>query len=843
MYQVYLNNNVSQWSNLWMQMGELLAHELGHTLGLSHSWVDCGTSIPDIIPCPNNINWCSPDGPSITPPCLNNTMGYSSLRRWFSPKQIGRMHRNLTNRDIARFVRHELVSGQNITVSSSQTWATNRFVFGDITVQTGSTLTINSKVFMPIGSKIIVQRGARLYLSCANLMTCRNPLSSLKINANGDYWDGIKVWGNTTLPHLANMYDPQSSMPATYAGRVISDKSEIDNAVTAISTSNPTESWPNSQYYYGGYIYATETIFKNNKRGVAFMKYDFDNLSLFQKCQFISDNNNSFSGITMWGIKKFYISECTFSNLLLNGLLGWDANFQALSCTFTNVHHGMESYSSSPLTGVMVASQNTFTNCNVGLEATNSLASQNLHNTFNNNYFGTAFIGDTRFLDIDNDFLNCVNGVNAMVTGFNGDNQIRCNDFVDNTFGIVALGENEGLRFIFNHFDNPNQNGDNVEVTYYAGLTSVHTGKIRAAQSWQDPSNFFQKLPAGNLFTSSYTETKRHIVTVPVSSNTNQSEEFTYHHTAEGLTPRVYPYCGILGNCPPGVNSLHYKFSYVPYPFIQPDECHRSLSGYCANVTCYANILSDYNTKKQEYISTPTFSNKEIYHIARTEKYNALDTIVRDYLNRGDYLGLDQLLQNDSETYAKRARIGIKILQSDFNGARSLLSAYPIVDSGDQDFVDIQAININRLQYGSSLSSQDISTLQNKITSKSIEQGYARAILSHMLDSIYEPELGNLIITPRSSGGNWTVTSDHTIKIFPNPTTGLIDLEFDKTITGNQEYVVSIFSTDGREIYTNKVDTRTNTIDLSNSQNGIYWVKVYDTGMNPIFNSKLVLIH
>jgi hypothetical protein len=235
--------------------------------------------------------------------------------------------------------------------------------------------------------------------------------------------------------------------------------------------------------------------------------------------------------------------------------------------------------------------------------------------------------------------------------------------------------------------------------------------------------------------------------------------------------------------------------------------------------------------------------NKELYHIARTYKYNTLDTIVRDYLNRGDYSGLDQLLQNDTETYAKRARIGLKILQSDYSGARSLLAAYLIVDQGDQDFVDIQAININRLQYGSSLTSQDISTLQSKITSKSIEQGYARAILSRMLDSIYEPELGNLIVTPRSSGGNWKVTSDQTIKIFPNPTTGLIDLEFDKTIAENEEYKISIFSTDGREIYTNKVDTGKNTIDLSNSPNGIYWVRVYDTRMNPIFNSQLVLIH
>jgi hypothetical protein len=842
MYKAYssANGNIPPWTGTWMIMGELLAHEVGHTLGLSHSWVSC--SIPDLLPCPQYQYWCSPDistPPAPNLPCVNNVMGYSSQKRWMSPYQLGRMHKNLTNRDISRFVRHEKVTGQNLDITSDQIWNVNDWVFGDITVKSGHTLTINSKIYMPLSSKIYVERGARLYLSCAFLTTCREPINSLQVLQDGDYWTGIKVFGRTDSPQFSDMSDLHSNLHIGYAGVVIAEDSKLYNASIAIHIENPTVTWPTYAQYYGGYVKATDTEFKNNKRGLAYMKYDFDNIGAIVGCQFLSSLNNTPYAITMWGLRKMYIFDCDFNDISKIGVLGWDSQFEVGLSRFNDTHHGIESYSSSPLTGQLVSGKNNFTNCDVGEQATNSLKAQSLENTFTSNDVGTAMIGDTRFLTLHNDYENCGNGINLEMTRFNGDNQIRCNTFNDNDEGILALGDNEGARFIFNHFANDHVAGNNVGVDILNGLQNVFTGRIRFAQAWFAQNNPNVLLPAGNLFSSNFDFSHRHIVTEPIGTNINNSDEFEYHHSDVTLQQRVYPYCGINGTCPVGSIS---KFLYSAHAGGTSEECGRSISGSCSNTICYSQIVSDYNNKKAQYASSPTTNNKILYQTARGLKYATLDTLVRDYIGRKDYSGLDALLQSDSEQFAKRARIGLKILQSDFNGARSLLNQYQNLEPGDQDFKDIQTININRLENRSGLSSQDISTLQGKINSNSIEQGYARAILSHEVDSIFEPVFGQFSITPRTYDlYTENQTKENTLLLVPNPTNGFISVYWPNQVTSNEIKQLDVIGMDGQIVAQIEFISYPVEVDLSNFPIGVYVVRVFDRTNGTFKVSKLLL--
>lgn len=78
-------DTISLWANT-----QLLAHELGHSLGLQHTWSD---SFDDTYYPDNNTSWADCNNTTIS----NNIMGYNTCRNYLSPKQIGYIHWGLLN--------------------------------------------------------------------------------------------------------------------------------------------------------------------------------------------------------------------------------------------------------------------------------------------------------------------------------------------------------------------------------------------------------------------------------------------------------------------------------------------------------------------------------------------------------------------------------------------------------------------------------------------------------------------------------------------------------------------------------------------------------------------------
>lgn len=269
----------------------------------------------------------------------------------------------------------------NHTVQASATWSPgsnppgsdpfnpNEAVFdGTLTINPGVTLTLQGGIILRFrpGAKMVIHPNARVVLNGATL-------SGL---ACGLMWEGVEVWGNAAQHQYvygSNQYH-QGFLE-------IKNASVIENAHNAIKLGKTGDALMQNT---GGIVQASgNSIFKNNKRDVEFLKYQNflglptqkrGNVSYFRNCRFettanLGDGSNPNSHITMWNVDGVRIVGCTFENsnpnvtsnsALGNGIYTEDAHFLVSDCDFVGLCLPPACCSLAP---------NTFKNLNNGIWA------------------------------------------------------------------------------------------------------------------------------------------------------------------------------------------------------------------------------------------------------------------------------------------------------------------------------------------------------------------------------------------------------------------------------------------------------------------------------------------
>ncbi|MCF8410267.1 MAG: hypothetical protein K9G31_03145, partial [Crocinitomicaceae bacterium] len=280
-YVVTFNNEAIPEGD-WAFAGHL-CHELGHNLGLDHTYngANCNQSDPDYLsdihnygPCPHAGGWsCDPYSNSNT--CTNNMMGGTNGGFYFSPMQIQRMHRSLALSSIRKYVKCENFPTENyVEISSNQTWDFNIKFYNSIRVKAGNTLTIMCKVVMSPGLNIIVEPGAKLILDGGVISTECN-----------EYWGGIQVYGNSNLTQTA----------ANQGTVILKNGATIEYAREAIQVWKYND-WSKT----GGIVEATNSYFKNNWRSIAYYPYhsyspvsgnEYPNKGRITNCEFTWDDD------------------------------------------------------------------------------------------------------------------------------------------------------------------------------------------------------------------------------------------------------------------------------------------------------------------------------------------------------------------------------------------------------------------------------------------------------------------------------------------------------------------------------------------------------------------------
>ncbi len=179
---------------------QTLAHELGHSLDLFHTYNQsccpetCDATDPEYLydlfgSNPPPLCWeIGGFGCKITPyesTCTNNIMGGNNmLNYYFSPMQIGKMHRALSIKSARKYVKDNPDNILQHSIHANETWNFDIRIYSDIVLKRGVVFTVTGKVLMAAQAEIIVKKGAQLIIDGGSII------------AANQTWKGIKIVGN-----------------------------------------------------------------------------------------------------------------------------------------------------------------------------------------------------------------------------------------------------------------------------------------------------------------------------------------------------------------------------------------------------------------------------------------------------------------------------------------------------------------------------------------------------------------------------------------------------------------------------------------------------------------------
>jgi|GEM_PF-844998 len=699
-------------------------------------------------------------------------------------------------------------------ITTNTLYDTDMNMPGDIFVHSGAELLIEAKIGMRQGTRILVERNARLVIDNGGVVTkgCDAP-----------DWSGIQVLGNNQKiqpEHNATLSD------ADQAGIVWIDNGTVEWARTGVTAGGGygTEFW-------GGLVWTNNATFFNNRKDVEFMSYKFTtNKSRFFNTTFsespLGDPFVNTEGVTIWETDDIEFHGCTFSNKDITGIRTYDAGVRILDgCNFFINETGVSSYATYPMAnkiyiGSGTGTENFFFNnkYHVNASLATGLFSQYSTGRFSldviNNFFyggdyGVIVDGPSNFRVAGNSFGLIPIGNWAANTGFNNifnQNLIGCNSYDQSSnISILAIGENKQMQFLGNDFV-----GALAGARDFVLANSFFPGNNGAIMAMQ--GNPF--VPAGNCFSDPGVEVD--IQTWGIT------DYFTYYFESGEPSANCDPEPLNLGNYGKVGNGDGIfivdcaKFGGLPSGEQDPKSEDLDVKRLQLQALI-PSILTNANAQVQ-------------YYQVLAEKEAILKHLVSGALKEKDFATAETLLAGEGGKAAQWAIFGLRMDRQDYIGAAQLLGQMPVVDVIDAQFRDIQLINLQRLQnpMGFELSATQEAYLNSVADGYSPIRGYARGILGLLKDRVYFPDEYD-IAEERNRQIEHFATE--TLKVYPVPASDQLVVVW-PTLPERADAQLQVFDLLGRSYLNASLGTKetTRTLHVANLPEGVYFLIVSDKG-------------
>lgn len=183
----------------------LINHEIGHVLGLKHSWIrrDGCDDTPSHNNCYDSFGKSPCDGLA-----SNNMMDYNNSQMAITPCQLGIIHRNFS--DLESRQRKLLVEDwcrldtlESIIITDSINWKGDKDSHHNILIEKGGKLSVYCRLSMPENSSITVMPGGELYLYNTHLHNdCGYKWNGIQLNSEGNERGKVFFHGDIVIEDI-----------------------------------------------------------------------------------------------------------------------------------------------------------------------------------------------------------------------------------------------------------------------------------------------------------------------------------------------------------------------------------------------------------------------------------------------------------------------------------------------------------------------------------------------------------------------------------------------------------------------------------------------------------------